>query len=300
MVDALRAFVDEASDEALAGISPLEFAATHGLDEKSTIDAFVHAARLGLFDMAWNICCPGCGGVLDAGTQLKAFVKNEYPCAMCSASYEPTLDELVAVTFSVSPSLRKIASHNPNRLSFWEFYRQTYFGPGMALPTGKEWEGLIRSFTLEEEVLAPGERVVLSLRLPAEFLILFEPVTHSATFFDVKGDETRDRQDLVVVFSESGAHHDTIQLRPGPLRLTLENKTDRRLLPGLFRANDQLHTMMRRRRSVLTATRLLSNHVFRTLYKTPHAGCRPAPEDRQPHGIVHRSEGVVGALRAGG
>jgi hypothetical protein len=25
----------------------------------------LHATRVGLFDLSWNVLCPGCGGVLD-------------------------------------------------------------------------------------------------------------------------------------------------------------------------------------------------------------------------------------------
>ena len=36
------------------------------------IAAFLHAARLGIFELSWNVLCPGCGGVLDAGATLKS------------------------------------------------------------------------------------------------------------------------------------------------------------------------------------------------------------------------------------
>ena len=57
-------------------------------------------------------------------------------------------------------------------------------------------------------------------------------------------------------------------LRPGPLRLTLENRTDTRLLPGLWIAGDKLHDLLGRRRPFLTAKRLLTNQVFRDIYGT--------------------------------
>ena len=41
------------------------------LDEEQTIAAFLHAARLGLFELTWNVLCPGCGGVLETGATLK-------------------------------------------------------------------------------------------------------------------------------------------------------------------------------------------------------------------------------------
>ena len=49
-----------------AAINVLDFAAKRGLDEERRIAAFLHAARLGLFELSWNVLCPGCGGVLDA------------------------------------------------------------------------------------------------------------------------------------------------------------------------------------------------------------------------------------------
>ncbi len=65
---------------------------------------------------------PGCGGVLDAGASLKTVNQAEYACALCAAGYEPTLDEMVEVTFTVSPRVRRIAAHSPNQLPAIEYY----------------------------------------------------------------------------------------------------------------------------------------------------------------------------------
>jgi len=59
---------------------------------------------------------------------------------------------------------------------------------------------------------------------------------------------------------------ETIALHPGPLRLSLENRTDTRVLPGLWLATDKLNELLSRRRPFLTAKRLLTNQVFRDLY----------------------------------
>ena len=37
-------------------------------------------------------------------------------------------------------------------------------------------------------------------------------------------------------------------MRPGPLRLSVENRTDRRLIPTVFIADHELHDMMHKRR----------------------------------------------------
>ncbi len=89
-----------------------------------------------------------------------------------------------------------------------------------------------------------------------------------AQFIDVKGEPTRERQNLSFVLTKEHAPTGTVELRPGPLRLTLENRTDMRTLPSIWVAGDDLHTIFGHRRPFLTANRLLSNQTFRDLYRT--------------------------------
>src|SRR4051794_12424571 len=70
-VAAFEDFVAAAPDRALCRINPLAFAARHRLGEEPVISAFLHGARLGIFELSWNVLCPGCGGVLDASATLK-------------------------------------------------------------------------------------------------------------------------------------------------------------------------------------------------------------------------------------
>src|SRR3546814_3808181 len=124
IVDALEQLVNEAPDRRLARVNALAFAAREGLDEEQAIAGFLHASRLGLFELSWNVLCPGCGGVLDANTSLKTVQAEEYTCALCAAGYEPTLDEMVEVTFTVTPRVRLVAAHNPHQLPPVEYFRQ--------------------------------------------------------------------------------------------------------------------------------------------------------------------------------
>jgi hypothetical protein len=133
-VAAVERLVADASDHQLGRINVLAFARSHELDEEKAIAAFLHAARIGLFELSWNVLCPGCGGVLDAGATLKSVHAEEYHCALCAAGYAPTLDEMVEVTFTVSPRIRRIAAHDPHTLPTWEYYRQVFWGSGVDLP----------------------------------------------------------------------------------------------------------------------------------------------------------------------
>ena len=266
-VATLERLVREAPDRALNRINVLDFATRHGLGEELTIAAFLHATRIGLFELSWNVLCPGCGGVLDATATLKSVRQDTYYCAFCAAGYEPTLDEIVEVTFTISPRVRHIAAHDPASLPMWEYLRQIFLSSGVDLPE-EGIEDLYEGLTLDSVELPPGEKAVLSLQLPAEFVIVFEPVTHSAHFIDVKGEPTRGRQHVSIVYNRVRPPTGTEVLRPGPLRLSLENRTDTRVLPGVWVADDKLHEVTGRRKPFMTAKRLLSNQVFRDLYRT--------------------------------
>jgi class 3 adenylate cyclase len=263
---AIERVVAEGSDRALCRINVLDFARDNGVDEEHAIAAFLHAARLGIFDMSWNMLCPGCGGVLEAGTTLKSIDHHEYDCALCAAGYEPTLDEMVEVVFTVSPRVRKIAGHDPDSLSYVEYARQHFWGTGIDLPD--HLEERLDEFTIEVVELPPGEKALLSIQLPAEFCIVFDPVTHATQFIDVKGEPTRERQAIAVALNPVKAPTGTVVMRPGPLRLSFENKTERRTLPGVWIANHALHEMLGKRKPFLTGKRLLTNQTFRDIYRT--------------------------------
>jgi len=264
--DAIEKLVQDAPDRALCRVNVLDFATKTRLDEERVIAAFLHAARLGIFELSWNVLCPGCGGVLDSSATLKSVDKDEYACAWCAAGYTPILDEIVEVTFTVNRRARRIAAHDPEELPFNEYFRQVFWGSGIDVPD--HFEDLIQEIVLESVELPPGEKALLSLQLPAEFVILLDPVTHATQFLDVKGEPTRERQNLTLVLDKLRAPTETVALRPGPLRLLLENHTDSRVLPGLWVANDKLHELLARRKPFLTAKRLLTNQVFRDIYGT--------------------------------
>jgi class 3 adenylate cyclase len=266
VVDMLERMVRDAPDHALNKMNAVDLAAREGLSEERVIATLLNAVGLGMFEMTWNVMCPSCAGVLSANKSLKTLDRAQYNCAFCAAGYETTLDNLVEVTFTVSPRLRKIAAHSPDELSMAEYYRQIFWSSAISLPA--DLEKLLQEITLETVDLPPGERAILSLQLPKGSLIVFDPVTHTAQFLDVSGEEASERQNLSVVFNKVQAPVDSVALRPGPLRLALENRTDGRVLPGVWVANQALDDLLKRRKPILTAKRLLTNQTFRDIYRT--------------------------------
>ena len=266
VADAIARLIENGEDHELNRINVLDFAQRTGLDEERVISGFLHASRLGLFELTWNVLCPGCSGVLDAHATLKSLRHDDYNCALCAAGYEASVDEQVEVAFTVSPRVRRIAAHDPNTLPIWEYYKQIFWSSGIDLNEGS-FAALTEEVTLDALELPAGEKAVLSLQLPAQFIIVFEPVTHSAQFIDVQGEPTKERQQLSLIYNKAHAPTGTTTLRPGPLRLALDNQADVRVLPSIFIAADGLHHLLGNRKPFLTAKRMLTNQTFRDVYK---------------------------------
>ena len=204
--------------------------------------------------------------MLDTHDTLKSLRGDDYHCGLCACGYEPSVDEQVEVAFTVSPKVRRIGAHDPNSLPLWNTTSRCS-GVRASISTGsrsRRWSTRCRSIALE---LPAGERAVLSLQLPPQFIIVFEPVTHSAHFIDVQGEPTKERQQLSLIFNKSHPPTGTIAMHPGPLRLALDNQAGVRTLPTVFIAGDGLHTMLGKRRPFLTAKRMLSNQTFRDVFK---------------------------------
>jgi class 3 adenylate cyclase len=266
VVDAIRRLIENGEDHELNRINVLDFSARAGLDEERVISGFLHASRLGLFDLTWNVLCPGCGGVLDAHSTLKSLRHDDYHCGLCACGYEASVDEQVEVAFTISPRIRHIAAHDPNTLPVWDYFRQIFWSSGVDL-NKESFASLTDEVVLDALELPAGEKAVLSLQLPKEFIIVFEPVTHTAQFIDVQGDPTKERQQLSLMYSKAKRSGGAVTLRPGPLRLALENQAGVRVLPSVFIAAEGLHRLIGKRKPFLTAKRMLSNQTFRDVFK---------------------------------
>jgi class 3 adenylate cyclase len=147
-----------------------------------------------------------------------------------------------------------------------EYMRQVFFGSGVDLPD--DIGAAINAATLDVMELAPGEKAAMSLTLPEGLIIVFDPVTHTTLFLDVKGKATAERRNVSLVFSDVHAHAGTVSLQPGPARISLDNRSTKRTIPGLWMSGEAMNRSLGRRRPFLTATRLLSNQTFRDLYRT--------------------------------
>src|SRR6478752_145801 len=267
VADAILRLIESGEDHELNRINVLDFSKRTGLDEEQVISGFLHASRLGLFDLSWNVLCPGCGGVLGAHSTLKSLRPDDYHCGLCACGYEASVDEQVEVAFTVSPRIRRIAAHDPNTLPVWEYFKQVFWSSGVDF-NKESFAQLTDEVTLDAIELPAGEKATMSLQLPSDFIIVFEPVTHAAQFIDVQGEPTKERQQLSLIYNKvKTPTGGTRTFRPGPLRLSLDNQAGVRVLPSVFIAADALHHLIGKRKPFLTAKRMLTNQTFRDVFK---------------------------------
>jgi class 3 adenylate cyclase len=264
---AIERLVASGADRELVRINVLAFAAARGLDEERTIAAFLHASQLGIFDLSWDVLCPTCRGVLDVTTTLKNVHPEPYDCALCSKSFEVSLDEIVEVVFTVSPRVREIAAHDPHTLPFWDYYRQVYWSSAVDL-SDAGLERLIAEFTLDARVLGPGEQASVAMQVPEGWVILFEPVSHFGHYMKVAAEPTAEIQQLALVLEGTHTPTATTPLKTGPLQLTITNRTGIRALPVVWIENRDFDQLVGQRRPNLTAKRIFTNQTFRDLYRT--------------------------------
>src|SRR5258708_39932031 len=102
-VSALERLVQNAPDYRLARINALDFAKREGLDEERTIAMFLHASRIGVCELAWNVLCPDCGGGLGANAPLQSRRSHEHHRAPCAAGHQPTLGRRGAAALPLPP-----------------------------------------------------------------------------------------------------------------------------------------------------------------------------------------------------
>jgi class 3 adenylate cyclase len=266
VADTIVRLIKDGKDHELNRVNALDFSKRAGLDEEKTISGFLQASKLGLFDLSWNVLCPGCSGVLDAHDTLKALRPDEYHCGLCACGYECSVDEQVEVAFTVTPRVRRIAAHDPHSLPRWEYFKQIFWSSGIDLDQDS-FASLTDAITLDAVELAAGQHVERQLELPPQFIIVFEPVTHTAHFIDVQGEPTTEPQRLLLTYNKSHPPTGTTTMRPGPLQLSLDNQARVRVLPTIFIAADALHELLGKRRPFLTAKRMLSNQTFRDVFK---------------------------------
>jgi class 3 adenylate cyclase len=94
-------------DEEVAQIRPFEWARTWNRDREQVLRAFLHATRVGLVDLRWQVNCPVCRVSAGVVSTLDA-VDRRVHCEACRIDYEVDFGDHVEAVFQISPALRTV------------------------------------------------------------------------------------------------------------------------------------------------------------------------------------------------
>ncbi|MFM8316406.1 MAG: DUF5939 domain-containing protein, partial [Deltaproteobacteria bacterium] len=107
-------------------INPISFSQRFSLPLSFSIEAFIHGTDLGLFEIAWNQICPGCGGVEYSVPRIEDIHPGGVHCTICNLDVQSHLDEQIEVSFRlINPTRRASVDLNKDP----ETFRKLYFSP---------------------------------------------------------------------------------------------------------------------------------------------------------------------------
>jgi len=108
LVRRLCEFVATGDEMDLETIRILPLARQWKVDTRDLLVASLHATRLGLLKISWEVICPHCrGSRFSAGTL--GDIPEESECGICEVDFTTDQAESVEVVFHVHPSIRKIS-----------------------------------------------------------------------------------------------------------------------------------------------------------------------------------------------
>ena len=110
-IEQLASWVRTGDEQDLARIQIRERARTWGLAEDELLRTALHATRLGMLELSWDVVCPHCRGVREESTALGG-VPREASCDVCNIRFGTGDPESVEITFRVHSSVRDV----PRRL----------------------------------------------------------------------------------------------------------------------------------------------------------------------------------------
>jgi class 3 adenylate cyclase len=224
VLEKMETLIRSGDDYELFRINPLRFAADRGIVENEAIDAFLHGARQGLFQMEWNLVCPTCGDSVDSFRTLNKLNSHFY-CTVCDLNSEATLDDFIQVNFTISPEIREIAYHHPESLSIEDYHLKYHFNQSAAIPNGPRFIDAVPGLVKGLSYLGPGQNKRIVLDTTGGSLTFNDLMHHLSAAITVSGAPAEKPQPVIVRLEGGKLVPGQAVVAPGKLIFTLENRT---------------------------------------------------------------------------
>ena len=269
LISKLESHIRSANDAELLRINPIKFATDKSLNEEEAIDLFLHAAALGLFEMTWNLICPICSCIIESFRALKN-LNSHCHCNNCRADLVAALDDMIAVTFTVSPAIRRIGYHDPGTLTVEDYTFRYRMAEEGQIPDGTPFTKTKQQLTRSLAYLNPRASTALEVMAEtgalrgssfdgdAGFLFIIDPALPPAD------------QRIAINCALDSCTPAGGTVAPGKVTFELTSVAKRRLAfgvmqlpPGLVARPPPLHFA-----PFLSGKQLLTTQTFRDLFRS--------------------------------
>jgi class 3 adenylate cyclase len=286
VISKLETLIRTGDDYSLFRINPIQYASERGMSDMEANDLFLHAAKIGLFEMEWNLLCPSCGHVIESFAALKR-LHSHAVCNPCSLDLEVALDDYIQVTFTISLRIRNNTFRHPASLSAEDYFLRYALTKDVQPPETPPDSGSERDSTLLLTRVQPGQPIRIEADLVPGVLLLKDYTKNPLVTFLI-GDQPGDEQHVVVhvvdgqyrAISHPAAPADfqtgvfdrhspqAAFLNPGRTILEIENRMDEPtpLWISNLTPNDGLRPIQLR--PFVSGKKLLTTQTFRNLFRT--------------------------------
>jgi class 3 adenylate cyclase len=255
-------------DWELHRINPVQFAEENQVAVSAAIDLFVYAARVGIFDLNWNLVCPTCGILIDSHATLNSLQEGESHCTLCHVDVPSNLDDQVEVTFAIDPSLKQL-SLNPFQdfSGYWRFYMSQNFRRSARLTD------YVEEMRRGEALIGAGHRQDIDFEAESSRLYrLMSAENHTVCFITASAGNEADEPVVTLRLEEGGFSPDRLKVQPGRVRLRVQNLLGRHagvvlVMTDFERLGRILRESPSRMLPFFTGKMLLNTQSFRNLFR---------------------------------
>lgn len=272
IIQKAESYIKKSDDWKLLRVNPLKFAEEHRLNEDDTVDFFVHAAKVGLFDFAYNLICPMCGGIVHSHHKLDEIEGREFHCVSCNIVVPTLLDDQVEVAFQIHPSLQtNTLDPFQDVENYFRFFFSENFNKSAEL---RSWiQSTIRGY----KKLQPDESYEMELttkigELQGNLIQIVSIDRNTMSLFSVDPMLPPSNQTYVIDLMEKGMVPSDLKIPVGNHKFIIHNRTRFRVGINILSPNPKEIERIANdyptiRSPFLTAKMLLNNQSFRDLFR---------------------------------
>jgi len=219
VVSKLENSIRTVNDEELFRVSPLAWAEQKSVDKYEAVDLFLHAAKVGLFYMEWDVICPCCGKISQSLQDLHS-LESHNTCNLCFRKDVPNLDDSVQVTFTLSPSVRPLRFHHPESLTLEEYCFKYLFEPSTIISGMMSLMDAVQYVQRHLSEFAPGEKITVETEVGVGALACYELFGQHSFGLVASGETSEvETQKISVNFTDDGFVVPLPEMDPGEFSL---------------------------------------------------------------------------------